>query len=67
MSGNKDMAELFAGGSFDARVFSTAIPNAAIYDMQKESEELGLEGRWDELRQRSMAVRLPTISSHCQQ
>ena len=49
MSSDSDMAEMFAGGSRDSRIYSVDIPTSEILDLRVESKKLGEEGKWDEL------------------
>lgn len=49
MTGDPSLAELFAGGMRDARIYSVDIPVDAILDLRIQSEALGKADRWDEL------------------
>ena len=49
MTASPDIAELFAGGGRDGRVYSLAVPGAGILDLRRQSAALGESGQWDRL------------------
>ena len=49
MTADPEMADFFAGGSRDSRIYSTHIPREEILDLRKESEELGEQKDWSRL------------------
>ncbi len=49
MTASPDIAELFAGGGRDGRVYSLAVPGAGILDLRRQSAALGGSGEWDRL------------------
>ncbi len=49
MTGNPEVAELFAGSGRDARIYSLQVPKEAFLDLRQESARFGKRGQWDQL------------------
>ena len=49
MTASPDIAEFFAGGGRDGRVYSLAVPRSGILDLRRPSAELRESGEWDRL------------------